>query len=245
MTFRLNNDAIRFETIREALIDVDGTLYSLRDRGYLRACFKSTVGAIFDDAPLSALFRPALWSLAATVQRHGLHRGSALPAGSPETKRITGAARRGLTPDFVRRDPALIDAFSALRRDDPAFNLVVVTHSPKRWAKEVMDRLGIADLIAEDRLICADTQLKNLAFIDKGYPQSYGLLSKLGYLAPETDRVQAILIDDSLRNMQAAKSAGLITAWISAQDRTTLPDYIDMVAHHPAAILQRLGQRPV
>lgn len=243
MTFRLNNDAIRLETIRDALVDVDGTLYSSQDRGYLRACFKSTVGAAFDEAPLSALFHPALWSLSATVRRHGLHKGSVLPS-SMQTRRITAAARRNLSADFIHRDPALIEALAALRRNDPAFNLLVVTHSPKRWAKEVMNRLGIADMVAEDRLICADTPLQNLACIDKGYPQSYDMLSRLGYLTPETDSAQKILIDDSLRNMQAAKSAGLTTAWISAQNVTTLPDYIDMVAHHPATILQRLGHRP-
>ena len=99
----------------------------------------------------------------------------------------------GLTPDTALR--AAIARLPGRR--------LVFTNNCGRYARDVLERLGLADLF--DGIVDA----KATNFVPKPQPDAYRSLLALGGF----DAKEAALFDDSARNLVPARALGMTTVW--------------------------------
>ena len=128
-------------------------------------------------------------------------------------------------------DPALVAALDRL----PGRKFVF-TNADERYARRVLDRLGLANAFDGMHDIHA------MGYVPKPQPASYAALCARHRIDPQ----RALFADDMVRNLAPAKALGMTTVWIdngSEQAGAEAADHIDHVAGDVAAWLnEALGE---
>lgn len=111
---------------------------------------------------------------------------------------------------------------------------VILTNAPLHYAQTVLSLLRI------DGYFSAVYAIESVGYRPK--PDPHGFLTVL-----RTQRVraarQAIVVDDTLANLRAAKTLGMRTIWISPQAKR--PDYVDFTAKNVARICNSYSRQGI
>lgn len=99
----------------------------------------------------------------------------------------------------IAADPKLVAALDRL----PGRKFVF-TNGDEKYAKRVLDRLGLAN--AFDGL----HDIHAMAYVPKPDPRSYAAMCERYAIAPE----RALFVEDMARNLAPAKALGMTTVWI-------------------------------
>lgn len=125
------------------------------------------------------------------------------------------------------------DAFEAM----PQVTHVVLTHAHRNWAERVLKHLGLRDYFREDLI---------LGLEDYGYEEKHasnrGVLHALDKTATEPGR--ALFAEDTLRNLERAKAAGIQTAYIHqgvTGDNDNRAPFVDHVFLNAADLMVTLS----
>ena len=102
---------------------------------------------------------------------------------------------------------------------------VVLTNAPLHYARAVLSLLRI------DGYFSAVYAIESVGFRPKPDPRGFRAVLR----AHSTPGERAIVVDDTLSNLRAAKKLGMRTVWISAE--SSRPAYVDVTAKN----LGRLG----
>ncbi|MFO1362936.1 MAG: pyrimidine 5'-nucleotidase [Burkholderiales bacterium] len=116
-------------------------------------------------------------------------------------------------PDLARMvvaDRAALAAITRLRG-----RKIVFSNGPKHYVHAVLDVLGIG------RLFDAVYAVERVRYRPKPSLDGFRTLLRAERIVPQ----RAVLVDDSLPNLRAARRLGLRTVWVSALPRT--PTYVD------------------
>ena len=114
---------------------------------------------------------------------------------------------------MVVRNPGLRSALNKIRGEK-----VIFTNAPLFYAQEVLKILGIDDLFR------AVYSIEHSGFRPKPDPHGFRRIFRKAGISPS----KAIMVEDTLENLKAAKSLGMKTVWISASGKR--PSYVDLVA---------------
>jgi putative hydrolase of the HAD superfamily len=114
--------------------------------------------------------------------------------------------------DYLRPDPELDAMLAGLPVRKSIF-----TNSDEKHARRVLDRLGIA------RHFDPIVDIWALDFVNKPQPGAYRVLFDRLQAQPD----ECVFIEDSLRNLRAARAAGMQTIWITQDGQHS--DEVDFV----------------
>lgn len=126
--------------------------------------------------------------------------------------------------DMLRPDPVLAQMLDRLPQQR-----VVFTNAAQAHAERVLSRLGIAHVIHEI------IDIVRLDFVNKPSPEAFH--KALG-LCGETEPERTLVADDSLRNLETARSLGMTTVLVGRDDPDGVVDY------HIARISELAGAVP-
>lgn len=225
-----NQAVFKPEAIAVVATDVDLTLYPA-DKAYLNACVEAVKSL---ELGVRGFFNKQ--ALKAVAEKHGLHKGREVPEKLSD---LAEEARRKISPDFIKENPALVAAFRELvAPDQPApVSVFPMSHSESYWVFRVLAQVGLTqDVAPRDHCLTPDRCFG----LSKRQPGSYQKLLKH---APHLKPHQFALIDDSLSNLQAAHAAGLQTIWIAAAGTSALekPDYVGLAVNDPIPALKQIS----
>lgn len=128
-------------------------------------------------------------------------------------------------PAMIVREPLL----NTVLRRLPGRKLVF-TNAPARYARAVLDVLGVAAHF--DDVFCIESTRFNPKPSLKGFRR---LLSRHA-LRPQ----RCIMVEDTLHNLRAAKRLGMRTVWVDRSARA--PQYVDINIKHVSQLPHRLSQ---
>jgi len=106
---------------------------------------------------------------------------------------------------YLAPDAAFVDALRSLR-DDAGLTLVAFSNSPRKYALRCLDTLGVREFFPDDRVFGVEDVLPACK------PEREAFLKVLGAVGARPE--QAVMFEDSMKNVRACKAAGLRTVLI-------------------------------
>jgi putative hydrolase of the HAD superfamily len=131
-------------------------------------------------------------------------------------------------PDLARMVVAERAALQALRRLPG--RKVVFSNAPAHYVRAVLDVLGLTGFFD------AVYTIEQTAWRPKPDPAGFRLLLRAEGVAP----ARAVMVDDMLVNLRAARRLGMATVWVSRQPR--VPGYVDARIASVRELPRRLGR---
>jgi putative hydrolase of the HAD superfamily len=125
---------------------------------------------------------------------------------------------------FLTRDEELLAALAAIEIDK-----VVFTNAPRVYARRVMECLGLDHHFH----MVIDLEFHN--YNGKPFREAYERVVAHLKVRPE----ECVLVEDTLRNLRAAKELGMTTVLVGEPSETA--DYVDYTVEHPAQVAALLS----
>lgn len=208
---------------RVVLFDLDNTLYPpecgllqhLDDR--INAFVSARLGLPLEETKL--LRRRYIQEYGTTL--HGLQ----AEQGVPPSAYLSAVHDAVELERFLTRDEELLAALAAIEIDK-----VVFTNAPRAYARRVIECLGLDEHF---RLVI------DLEFHDyNGKPFREAYERVVAHL--DVDPVECVLVEDTLRNLRAAKELGMVTVLVGGE--ADIPEYVDHRVSRPAEVTDLLAR---
>ena len=112
---------------------------------------------------------------------------------------------------YIKPDPKLVQAFSSLRSEAPDLVLVAFSNGPRKYCLRILETLGIESFFEGGLVFAVDDILP----LCKPQPEAFEkVLETIGCV----NRAEAVMFEDSMKNIRAAKACGMRTVLIDAGD---------------------------
>lgn len=116
--------------------------------------------------------------------------------------------------DFIKNDDKLVKTLSRVKNKK-----IIFTDGPKEHALKVMNFLNIT------RFFDHISDLRSRNFLSKPTQDSFKKFFEEANIEPEN----AVFIEDSKKNLKAAKHLGMTTVLVSQEEEKQKPEYVDFV----------------
>jgi putative hydrolase of the HAD superfamily len=186
--------------LKFVLFDLDGTLYP-RESGLLQEIGRRIQAWLCDRLALT-------WDEAALLRRdyftrYGTTLNGLMAEGEVDPHDYLTFVHAIPVEAYLKPDPALAAMLAAL-----PFRRVIYTNATTEHSRRVLRALGVADHF-ERVISIEDTDLRNKLYRD-AYERALTLLDAEGR--------ECIMVEDSARNLQAAKVLGMTTVLVGKDD---------------------------
>jgi len=219
---RMASGAINSTPIKYLVFDIDDTLYPVTN-GFtqhrlnevaLQYCvdrlgFKSALAADEFRRPYFEKYHSTLKALSVAGQE------GALPLNEDGTARVFDGddlsrywAERCRFDEFLTKDERIIGALSSLAAVQ-GLTLVAFTNAPRMYGVRVLEALGVSHCFKDQHIFAVDDLLP----LCKPMPESF---TKVLELVGCRDPKEAVMFEDSMKNVRAAKAIGMRTVLIDA-----------------------------
>ena len=210
-----------FAHIRDWVFDLDNTLYPARNLyDEIGERMTAFIGRATRTSPEEALY----------LREHYFHEYGATIVGLVRHHAIDARDFLAYVHDadlsVLSPDPELRALIAAL----PG-RAIVYTNGGGGHAERVLKRLGLDDLIE------SVFDIEHAGLAPKPQRESYDRLIALRGVRPD----RAILVEDTLRNLEPAHDMGFTTALVGPVHPEPRPAYVDHWAHDVKHLLRRLG----
>lgn len=115
-------------------------------------------------------------------------------------------------PHYVKPNPDLAALMASI-----AVPMAIFTNSPHEHARRALDAMGMAHL----KLPIID--IRRLNFLPKPHPAAY----QIALNTIECPAVGTVFMEDTLHNLEYAKTIGMTTVYIPHHADMPVPDYVD------------------
>ena len=208
--------------IKAIILDLDGTIIP-HDEAYKRACVESVMQCSswlpwklgvrkFNPSDLTGTLK--------NVFKCGLHNGKIYKKEEKGLSDLFNRARYKMSLNYIRPDPALIEALSLAR--DSGIKLFVHTHSEMDIAMKALKKAGVRELIGEN-------QIRATRVSKKDHNTHHDFMRMF---LPRVPAHQVAFFDDDKDNLRAAKKIGMRVCHISADNNIPLSQLITNVIRY-------------
>jgi putative hydrolase of the HAD superfamily len=210
--------------LKLVLFDLDGTLYT-RDSGLLQEIGRRIQAWLVDQLGLT-------WDEAARLRRdyftrYGTTLNGLIAEGEVDTRAYLTFVHAIPVEAYLKPDTALAAMLAAL-----PLRRVIYTNATTEYSWRVLRALGVADQF-ERVISIEDTDLRNKLYRD-AYERALTLLGAEGN--------ECIMVEDSARNLQAAKALGMTTALVGQDGSRATASPSDGSVDYVVENLSELGQ---
>eukprot|EP00927_Polykrikos_kofoidii_P049283 TRINITY_DN43361_c0_g1_i1.p1 TRINITY_DN43361_c0_g1~~TRINITY_DN43361_c0_g1_i1.p1 ORF type:complete len:331 (-),score=57.68 TRINITY_DN43361_c0_g1_i1:117-986(-) len=216
--------------IRALVFDVDDTMYSVSsgfshhrhndvivDYGFEKLGFatREEARAVKDD--YFKRFHSTVKGFAVA------HEEGALPKPFDETDFTDFWAENCQYEKYLKPDDVFIDALRSLR-DDSGLSLIAFSNAPRKYMLKCLDALGVREFFPDAQAFAVEDVLP----LCKPQKEAFAKVLAAVSATPE----QAVMFEDSMKNIRACKALGMRTVLIDegAETRTEQPALADSEA---------------
>lgn len=212
--------------IKTIIWDLDGTLYKF-DQAFIHACDVATAKSCSDQIEHLS-FETALISAKAGFKDHNFSGYYLLRDYQIDAERFHSEFHLHINETLIHA----CEETQKLLKNIP-LNMGIISHASKEWMNRTLEHLGLKQLFDDEHILA----FEDYDFAHKAYEtKSYEMMIDRLNANPE----HTLMVEDSYKNLQGAKKAGLQTAYVHhARPISPLPEYIDKQFINIIDLIQR------
>lgn len=216
------------KSIKTIFWDLDGTLYKF-DRMFIDACNQS-IAKVGVELDVGLTYDQGYKLACESFEDHNFSGQYLLERFPIDGKKFHFLFHRHINETIIKSCVKTQELLGQIRTP-----MGIISHGSKEWVLRMLDHLNIRQYFHDDHI---------LAFEDYDYAHkarhtlAYETLLHAMNAAPQT----TLMVEDSYKNLEGAKRAGLMTSYLHhGKQITPTPDYIDSQYNNVIDLIKKGG----
>ena len=205
-------------SITTLLFDIDDTLYPIKNGFTAHRNNDVALNYMVDRLGFADHESAAAFRLPYFTKYHSTMKALAVAAGEGKLPPLSDGSQRPFSSDelatywaanarfsdYIARDDRLAEVLASLKEVD-GLRIMIFSNGPRAYALRVLETLGVRDCFADSDIFAVDDLLPHCK------PEAAAFEKVLTAAGVQEDPSQAVLFEDSMKNVRAAKALGMRT----------------------------------